>query len=593
METALKYSRFLVWVGPSLVAMGISAGAISDNWGTVPLILISVGAFITVFCLVLAVLATPDFWQRRSTQASTNAIVATVSVLLILGVINVLGARYPTRLDLTDNQLFTLSPQTQQVVKGLKQPVKIWVFLKPGDQEATASRSLLEQYRQLNSNLFSFEIVDPQAKPTLAKQFGVSSFGEVYLEAGQQRQKVQQVTPYERLAEGRLTNRLELLSGGKSAIVYATQGHQELSLDQQSESISSVKTLLLDKNIQLKPLNLSTTGTVPDDAVAVVVAGPQRSFLDAEVKALVDYANRGGSLLLMLDPGVKTGLESFLEKDWGVKLDDRLVINASQQQLLGPSTPVISQYGQHPITTAFRGGFSAYPFARPLALVPSDGVQQTPLLITNDQNWAETDLNDPNVKFDADKGDIQGPLTIGAALTRTVTPKPSASAAPTPSTPATESPTATDSPSPEASPSPTESPVPTVSPSPEASPSPTESPVPTASPSPEASPSPTAAPSAAPSTTPQEARLVIIGNSQFASNQLAENPGLLNSDVFLNAVTWLSKQDDRALAIRPKESKNRALTVTILQARLIILAALIALPAIGFITAASLWWRRR
>ncbi|MCS6813181.1 MAG: Gldg family protein, partial [Cyanobacteria bacterium] len=483
----------------------------------------------------------------------------TLSVLLILGIINFLGARYAARLDLTDNQLFTLSPQTQQVVKALKQPVKIWVFLKPGDPEATATRSLLEQYRQLNASKFSFEIVDPQAKPLLAKQFGVTSFGEVYLEAGDQRQQVQQVTPYERLAEGRLTNRLELLSGGKQTVVYFTQGHQELPLERQAESISQVSTLLLDKSIKAEPLNLSTTATVPTNAAAVVVAGPRRPFLEGEIKALTDYSDRGGSLLLLLDPTVKTGLESFLETKWGVKLDDRLVINASQQQLLGPSTPVISQYGQHPITEAFRNGFSAYPFARPIALVPTKDVQQFPLLITDNQNWAETNLDDTNLKFEPDKGDIRGPLTIGAALTRSVTPKTAEAATTSPS------------PTPESSPSPTASPSPSPSPSPTTSPSPSPS----------------------PATEQVEARLVIIGNSQFASNQLVQNPGLLNSDVILNAVTWLTRQDDRALAIRPKESKNRALNLTSLQANLIGWIALIILPLVGFSTAAALWWRRR
>jgi len=584
METAMKYSRFVVWVGPSLVAMGVSAGAISGSWGVVPLALIGVGTFITVFYLVLAVLASPGFWRRRSTQAGANAIVATGSVLLMLGVINVLGARYPARLDLTENQLFTLSPQTQQVVKALKQPVKIWVFLRPGDQDAPTTRSLLEQYQQLNSSKFSFEIVDPQVKPTLATQFGVTSFGQVYLEAGQQRQQVQQITPYDRLAEGRLTNRLELLSAGKQAAVYFTQGHKELPLERQSEGLSSVTTLLLDKNIKAEPLNLASTTIVPTDAAAVVVAGPQLPLLEGEVKALTDYANQGGSLMLLLDPSIKTGLEGFLEKEWGVKLDDRLVINASKQQLLGPSTPVISQYGAHPITEKFRNGFSAYPFSRPLALVPTKDVQQIPLLITDNQNWAETDLKNPNVKFDADKGDVKGPLTIGAALTRPVVPN----SADQPQKPPTASPSpASSAPKLPASPSPSTSP----SPSPSNTPTPTPSLSPT-SPTPSLSPTPSPTPPI-PSASPKEARLIVIGNSQFASNQLVQNPGLLNSDMFLNSVTWLSKQDDRALAIRPKESKNRALTLTGLQANLIGWGALVILPWAGFGAAATLWWRRR
>jgi len=44
----------------------------------------------------------------------------------------------------------------------------------------------------------------------------------------------------------------------------------------------------------------------------VVVAGPQRSLFDQEVKALSDYLNQGGSLL-MIDPNTNPGMESLLK----------------------------------------------------------------------------------------------------------------------------------------------------------------------------------------------------------------------------------------------------------------------------------------
>ena len=89
--------------------------------------------------------------------------------------------------------------------------------------------------------------------------------------------------------------------------------------------------------------------------------------------------------------------------------------------------------------------------------------------------------------------------------------------------------------------------------------------------------------------TPQ-ARLVVLGNSEFMTNGLFEQQ--LNGDVFLNSVSWLSKQDQQVLSIRPKEAKNRRINLTPQLAQLLTLTVLI-IPLIGFTTAGIMWWRRR
>jgi ABC-type uncharacterized transport system involved in gliding motility auxiliary subunit len=180
---------------------------------------------------------------------------------------------------------------------------------------------------------------------------------------------------------------------------------------------------------------------------------------------------------------------------------------------------------------------------------------------------------------------------------------------PTPIAQATASPVATPEASPNGQPkaSPTPTPQATASPvaTPEASPSgqpkasPTPTPQATTSPvaTPEASPSgqPKASPSPAneqkPNKNTSEARLVVYGNSNFATNGWFEQQ--LNGDVFLNSVSWLSKRDEQALSIRPKEQQNRRINLTQLQAGGLGWTALVITPLIGFTTAGVMWWRRR
>ncbi len=566
----LKYWRTLFWAGPLLTIMGLSAGVVSGGWTSIPLGLIITGIVIMGLWVVFlgrgGDARQPQFWSRRSTQVSTNALVSTIAVFVILGLLNFLVSRHPTRIDLTEGQLFTLSPESQQVVRELSQAVKVWIF---DGQQNSQDRDLLENYQRQNPK-FLFEFIDPEANPGLASSFGIKNSGEnrdVYLElqSSKRRQFVQSISPQIRLSENRITSGILQLTRDRQSKLYFLQGHGERSLDAGQGAISQATQALKDKNFVGEPLNLGLTGKVPADAVAVMVVGLVRPLPEAEITALQTYLNQGGNLLVAVDPTIKSGLDTLLN-GWGVNLDDRVVINASDRQVRGkgPTAIVIAQYGDHPITKDFRNSNSIYPLARPLEITPVPGVQSTPLLLTDPNSWAESNLKEQPLKLDG--GDRPGPIAIGAAFTRQVTPSPQPS------------------------------PSPSVSPSSQASVTPSSrvlgSPSPSASVSPSASPSPTSTPSAPPfAQGTRESRLVVFGNSTFATDGLFGQ--YLNGDVFVNSVSWLSQQDQQPLSIRPKDFKNRRITLTNEQANVLGFIALVAVPLVGLTSAGFVWWRRR
>ena len=88
----------------------------------------------------------------------------------------------------------------------------------------------------------------------------------------------------------------------------------------------------------------------------------------------------------------------------------------------------------------------------------------------------------------------------------------------------------------------------------------------------------------------KDARVVVIGDSDFASNQWQ---GLQrNGDLFLNAINWLSEEEN-LISIRPKQATNRRLTVTESQQRGLLICSLFLLPAIVVFTGGYIWWKRR
>jgi ABC-type uncharacterized transport system involved in gliding motility auxiliary subunit len=486
-----------------------------------------------------------------------------LSVLVILGLINFLGIRYHLRLDLTDTQLFTLSPQSRELVSNLPETMKVWLFTK---EKNSQDQELLDNYHR-QSNKFKFEYVDPELKPGLAERFGVKDYGEVYLEFQTKRQLVQIISEDERLSEIKLTNRLQQMINPKTAKVYFLQGHSEHPLSASKGAISKAIQGLTDKNFTISTLNLAERPQVPDDANVLVVAGPQKELLTGEVTALQNYLHRGGNLLLMIDPNTNPKIDTLL-KEWGVRLDNRLVIDNSGESLqLGPATILVTEYGQHPITQDFANNISVYPLTRPLEIDPVSGVESMVLLKTKPypSSWAESDQKSEKLEFNEDK-DLKGPLTLGVALTRKLSNSP----IPTAKTSPTAIPTATATPTSKTSPTPT--------------------PTPTSKTSPTAIPTPTATAKTSRNTA-KESRLVVFGNSNFATDILFEQQ--LNGDVFLNTVSWLSQQDEKLLSIRPKQPKNRRIIISNLEANLLTISAVFLLPLLGLLTGFIIWWKRR
>jgi hypothetical protein len=87
-----------------------------------------------------------------------------------------------------------------------------------------------------------------------------------------------------------------------------------------------------------------------------------------------------------------------------------------------------------------------------------------------------------------------------------------------------------------------------------------------------------------------EARLVVVGDSDFASNSAVQIPG--NRDIFLNMANWLAQQED-LIAIRPKDPESRPLTMTAEQSTYVFWFAMAVVPLLLFGNAVRVWWRKR
>jgi gliding-associated putative ABC transporter substrate-binding component GldG len=100
--------------------------------------------------------------MKVSTQQNIKTLGITVFVLIVL---NVLGSLFFHRFDLTKDQRYTLSETSLQIVKQVKNPLSIKIYMQ-GDLPADFRRlqqetkQLLEEFQAYNSNIV-FEFVNP------------------------------------------------------------------------------------------------------------------------------------------------------------------------------------------------------------------------------------------------------------------------------------------------------------------------------------------------------------------------------------------------------------------------------------------------
>jgi ABC-type uncharacterized transport system involved in gliding motility auxiliary subunit len=366
----------------------------------------------------------------RQARYGSNALVMTLAFTGILVVVNYLVYQNPKRWDLTENQQFTLAPETIDTLKNLPQPVKAFAFFttaRPTDQ----AEGLLDQYKFHGNGNFDYEFINPDANPVAAQQAGVTTDGTVVLEMGDHQEKVTLVS------ERELTAGLVRMISPGSRAVYFLIGHGEYNPEEPSgdRAYNQVKTTLENKNYTVKTLNLLTSNQIPEDAQVIVIAGPDKPVSQEEVDQLKGYVDKGGALIVMEEPTPVTQfpdapdpMAEYLSNDWGIKLGQDMVVDLTSNQ---PFIAVANQYGNHLITQKMQGMVAFFPTVRSVSAGQSNSdATLVELVMTASQSWAETDLKSltdsgqagqqPNIQ--PDEGvDLMGPVPLAVAGENTST----------------------------------------------------------------------------------------------------------------------------------------------------------------------------
>jgi ABC-type uncharacterized transport system involved in gliding motility auxiliary subunit len=560
-----RYLRLLAPAGILALAVGgigYAAQPVLTGWAGVALLL---GAGLLLAYFLCCFQDVKAFCARRATRYGGNVALMVGLLLGIIVLVELLSAQYNKRFDLTEGQRHTLSDQTLKLLRGLKRDVTATAFYRADQPDRRMAEELMRRYADVTAR-FKYQFVDPDRSPALARRYGITQYATTVLEvrldgpppaaagapaaggakAGEAKSpggaapagrpaaaglagevREEKLTDVD---EEKLTNALVKATREGRRAVYLTRGHGELDADDTGRNgFSAAKGEIAKANYEVKELSLLREQQVPDDAAIVVLAGPKRDLHETELKALKAYLERGGKALFLVDPWTMPGLKPFLI-DYGIKLGDDVIVDRVSRVFGGDElTPVIQRYYNHPITRDFKI-YSLLPYARSVDITdkPGAGVSLEKVGETEalPASWAETD------RAMLDAGRVQydagtdRPGPVPIGAIATIGGKADQKG---------------DGPRAEGR-------------------------------------------------APKKARLVVYGNSAFASNRALGAFG--NRDLFMNTIAWLAEEED-LISIRPREARATPLYLTAAQGKLLFVFPVILIPAAVAGTGAVVVLQRR
>jgi ABC-type uncharacterized transport system involved in gliding motility auxiliary subunit len=480
-----------------------------------------------------------DWLKTRQAKSGAYLTVYVAVAFAILAAINYLAVQYNKNYDATQGKLYSLSDQTLKVLGNLDRDVKIYYFDRK--LQFQRARDTLVRYSN-GSNKVTVEYIDPDSQPELAQAMNVRSYGTVFVEMGATRE------PADSINEEDVTNAIIKAIKGKEKKACLLAGHGEAAPDdQQREGFSAAKQQIEGANYVTETISLLERPEIPSDCTLLILAGPDKDYLEPEIDILRKYVEGGGRALFLVDYQKSPRLVELVAS-WGVRVNNDVVVDVSGIGQLfggGPLAPLVAQYESHPIADGMGGVATFFPMTR--SVEPGESVAHwsvSKLFSTTPNSFAteELEVNDGELVRHEDK-ERQGPISVGVAATFAVPESE------------TNPPAAADAETKDESGE--------TKAQDESNPLEDEE---------------------------KQGRVVVLGTSRLARNSFIGLGG--NADLFLNTLNWLSSDED-LISIRPKQPDNTPLDVSAAEMRRILLGTVFGLPLLIIVAGIRVWWMRR
>jgi hypothetical protein len=488
-----------------------------------------------------------------------GALNAALGSLFFLGICVVsyaIVARWDVSVDLTQEGRRELSSQTIQVLQNMDKQVDVFCFFLNVDEPLVRiarekTVRFLEQC-QKHTSLLRVEVKDPQVAVDTMQELGInfaSPQGTVVLRSGARKRGITLTGGSPRLEERDFTNALiNVLRDAEPRVLYLT-GHDErdISDTKSPAGAGGIAQILSNESYKLEPFTIKLGDPViPAGTDIVVINNPRGDLRLEEVEALDQFVLSGGRILIMLDPWVRVergitqneNLRPWLQRRFGIEVGSDLVLSENtKNHFMVDLDFEAAPFGEDdPQAGSFRGSYNAsHPITRAF-----DQVMQWQACRTVNVMEAKAEQGMSPVALVRTQPAVWGETDlVRLQKDEQVEKQPDEKTGPLSLAVASS----------------------------------------------------VAQQKGAPGENPRDGRIVVIGNSTFASNSQVTFPGNIN--FLMNSFAWLTEAEE-LIAIRPSSKTDPPLLLSQDQTRVVVWVSSLMTTQLVALAGIAMWlWRRR
>jgi len=526
-------------------------------------------------------------WSNKKIKNGSYSIGMTAFVIAVIIVLNLIAGELPskyTKLDMSDEQLYSLGSQTEQIAEALDKDVTLYYIAESGNEDPTL-KEVLDRYADLSGHIKVVQ-KDPVLYPNFTSQYTddkVSS-NSIIAVCGEQ----SKIIPYNNIyetsinyntysyettgfdGEGQITSAIAYVTSEGLPTMYVLEGHNETQIS------ASMQEAIEKENIKTEDLNLLTADQVPDDADILFIYSPQSDLSSEEKDKIITYLKSGGKALITSDYTGKDmpNFEAVLQ-EYGVQTKQGVVVESDANHYAGnPLYLVPNVSSGSDITESLTGRYTLLFGAQAVEKLEDarTGLSIQNLLTTSDSAYVKEDVENMQTLTKED-GEEEGSFPLAVAISETVEASTEEEEV-TEAQSEAESQGLTENESETGTEGTTETAAETVAETDTDTETETEA---------------AAGTDAGES---KETRLVYISSGLMFDDQLNSKVSGANMELFTNALGWMCDHEV-SVSIPSKSTQIEYLTLTAASARTWSIVTMILLPVLALATGGVIWFKRR
>ncbi len=372
-------------------------------------------------------------------------IMALVIIAVNVGV-SMIPGEYIT-LDITYNNINSLTPETKAYLETIDKPVTIYYLADAATMNETLHSTLTAMDEA--SDMITLSYVSPTENPyfytsymvnetdpapednsmivVCGEKYKLVNFLDCYLLEYQTQlnyatgeYEPTDYTIYAYDGEGRIVSALDYVTGDSNPKIYCIAGHDELDLTE--ELTGELASMIANANYDMETINLLTYDSIPEDAACIFMISPLRDYSDEEIAKIEAYLQTGGNAMIVA--GFNESVSEFdnfyglLEK-YGLKMCSGLVMEEGssfynqQQYFLLPE--IMDTEITEDVYSVFRNQYIYMPYSKGMKAEETlSDVTMVPLLMTTDYAYATASYN---METDETAPEM-GPFILGAQASK-------------------------------------------------------------------------------------------------------------------------------------------------------------------------------